>query len=90
MARPGGGYQVRPIYPPAARRAGVEGTTLLKVHVHSNGGIAEVRVERSAGHAALDQAAADAVSKWHFQPARSGSEPVAIWVLIPVEFRLQR
>jgi protein TonB len=81
---------VRPIYPPTARRAGAEGTTVLKVHVQTNGSIAEVRIERSAGHAALDQAAADAVSKWHFQPARSGSEPVAMWVLIPVEFRIQR
>lgn len=90
LARPGGGYQIRPIYPPAARRAGAEGTTLLKVYVQTNGNIGEVRVERSAGHAALDQAAADAVSKWHFQPARSGSEPVATWVLIPVEFRIQR
>jgi protein TonB len=49
-----------------------------------------VRVERSAGHAALDQAAADAVRKWHFQPARSGLEPVAMWVVIPFEFRIQR
>jgi protein TonB len=90
MARPGGGYQVRPVYPPSARRAGAEGTTLLKVYVQANGSIGEVRVERSAGHVALDQAAADAVSKWHFQPARSGPDPVAMWVLIPVEFRIQR
>lgn len=88
-ARPGGGYQVRPIYPPAARRAGAEGTTLLRVHVLTDGRIGEVQVERSAGHIALDQAAADAVRKWHFEPARSGSGTVAIWVLIPVEFRLR-
>ena len=88
-ARPGGGYQVRPTYPPAARRAGAEGTTLLRVHVLDDGRIGEVRVERSAGHVALDEAAADAVRKWHFEPARSGSDTVAVWVLIPVEFRLR-
>jgi protein TonB len=87
--RPGGGYQVRPLYPPSARRAGAEGTTLLKVHVLTDGSIGEVQIQRSAGHAALDQAAADAVSKWHFEPARSGSETVAVWVVIPVEFRLR-
>lgn len=88
-ARPGGGYQVRPVYPPSARRAGAEGTTLLKVHVLTNGSIGEVQIQRSAGHVALDQAAADAIGKWHFEPARSGSETVAVWVVIPVEFRLR-
>jgi protein TonB len=89
-ARPTGGYQVRPIYPPAARRALAEGTTLLRVHVLTDGSIGEVRVERSAGHGALDEAAAAAVSKWHFEPARNGSDTVAMWVVIPVEFRIQR
>lgn len=88
-ARPSGGYQVRPTYPPAARRAGAEGTTLLRVHVLDDGRIGQVEVERSAGHLALDQAAAEAVRKWHFEPARSGSQTVAVWVLIPVEFRLR-
>lgn len=88
-ARPSGGYQVRPTYPPAARRAGAEGTTLLRVHVLDDGRIGQVEVERSAGHVALDQAAAEAIRRWHFEPARSGSETVAVWVLIPVEFRLR-
>lgn len=88
-ARPSGGYQVRPLYPPAARRAGAEGTTLLMVHVLVDGSIGEVRIERSAGHTALDRAAADAVTQWHFEPAKSGSQAVAVWVVIPVEFRLK-
>lgn len=88
-ARPRGGYQVRPAYPAAARRAGAEGTTVLRVHVRADGTIDDVQVSRSAGHAALDEAAAAAVTRWRFEPARSGSEAVAVWVLIPVEFRLQ-
>jgi protein TonB len=88
-ARPRGGYQVRPGYPAVARRAGAEGTTVLRVHVRADGTIDDVQVSRSAGHAALDEAAAAAVARWRFEPARSGSEAVAVWVLIPVEFRLQ-
>ncbi len=38
---------------------------------------------------ALDDAAAAAVSRWRFEPARNGSDPVAVWALIPVEFRIQ-
>jgi protein TonB len=88
-ARPQGGYQVRPSYPATARRLGVQGTTLLKVHVLVDGAVGEVVVQESAGHADLDQAAADAVRRWRFDPARRGSEPVAMWVLLPVEFRLR-
>jgi periplasmic protein TonB len=88
-ARPRGGYQVRPAYPAAARQARAEGTTLLRVHIRADGTIDDVQVSRSAGHAALDEAAAAAVTRWRFEPARSGSEAVAVWVLIPFEFRLQ-
>ena len=88
-ARPQGGYQVRPSYPASARRLGVQGTTLLKVHVLIDGAVGEVVVQESAGHIDLDQAAADAVRRWRFDPARRGNEPVAMWVLLPVEFRLK-
>src|SRR5439155_25187189 len=87
-ARPSGGYQVRPLYPAAARKDRAQGTTLLRVHILTDGRVGEVQVERSAGHPALDQAATDAVSQWHFEPARNATEPVAVWVMIPVEFRL--
>ena len=88
-ARPQGGYQVRPAYPAGPRRLGVQGTTLLRVHVLADGRIGEVLVEASAGHHELDEAAADAVRRWRFEPARRGTEAIAMWVLLPVEFRLR-
>jgi len=87
-ARPQGGYQVRPAYPAAPRRLGIQGTTMLRVHVLADGRIGDVLVERSAGHPDLDQAATDAVRRWRFEPARRGDDAVAMWVLLPVEFRL--
>jgi periplasmic protein TonB len=88
-AAPRGGYQVRPSYPTSARRAGIQGTTLLGVFVGADGRVGEVVVRESAGHSDLDAAAAEAVKRWRFEPARRGSEPVAMWVLLPVEFRLR-
>jgi periplasmic protein TonB len=88
-ARPLGGYQVKPRYPESARRAGAQGTTLLKLQVLENGKVGEVQIERSAGHADLDNAAVDAVKRWLFQPARMGTIPVAVWVLLPVKFEIQ-
>jgi protein TonB len=89
FARPRGGYQVRPGYPAAPRRLGIQGTTLLRVHVLEDGRIGAVLVEQTGGHPDLDQAATEAVRAWRFEPARRGAEPVAMWVLLPVEFRLK-
>jgi periplasmic protein TonB len=89
LARPLGGYQVKPRYPESARRAGAQGITLLKLRVLENGKVGEVQIERSAGHGDLDNAAVDAVKRWLFEPARMGKIPVAVWVLLPVKFELQ-
>lgn len=88
-ARPQGGYQVRPGYPATARRLGIQGTTVLRVHVLIDGRVGEVLVQETAGHPDLDQAAAEAVRRWRFDPARRGNDPVEMWVLLPVEFRLK-
>jgi len=89
QARPQGGYQVRPSYPATPRRLGIQGTTLLRVHVLADGRIGDVLVEKSAGHPELDDAATDAVKRWRFDPARRGPDAVAMWVLLPVEFKLR-
>lgn len=86
---PRGGYQIPPTYPEAARRMGVEGATFLKVRIREDGLVGEVLVTRSAGHALLDQAAVEAVRRWRFEPARRGAEPVAVWVSLPIRFRLE-
>jgi protein TonB len=88
-ARPQGGYQVRPSYPAAPRRLGIQGTTMLRVQVLADGRIGDVRVQESAGHPELDDAAVNAVKRWHFEPARRGAEAIAMWVLLPVEFKLR-
>jgi len=88
LARPLGGYQVKPPYPESARKAGAQGITLLKLHVLENGKVGEVQIEQSAGHPDLDMAAADAVRQWLFEPARMGKQPIAVWVLLPVKFEL--
>ncbi|HVO93557.1 MAG TPA: energy transducer TonB [Terriglobales bacterium] len=88
LARPLGGYQVKPRYPESARRAGVQGVTTLRVHVLENGRVSEVIIDQSAGFRDLDLAAADAVKKWLFEPARQGKNPVAVWVMLPVKFEL--
>ncbi len=88
LARPLGGYQVKPRYPASAKRAGVQGVTTLRVHVLENGRVDEVLVDQSAGFRDLDLAAIEAVKKWLFEPARRGTDPVSVWVMLPVKFEL--
>jgi protein TonB len=89
FARPLGGYQLLPRYPDSARRQGITGTTTLLFEVLANGRVGEVRVEQTAGHPDLDQAAAEAIKKWRFEPARRGNQAVAVWLRMPVKFVLR-
>jgi TonB family protein len=78
----------RPGYPESARREGREGSVLLRVLIDDQGRSKEVEVNRSSGSDALDRAAAEAIKRWRFHPARHGGNPVESWVRIPIEFRL--
>lgn len=93
MVPPGYGarylHNPAPDYPLAARRAGQEGTVVLRVLVSADGLAEQVVIHRSSGSTILDQAAATAVHLWHFVPARQGAENVAAWVSIPMAFRLE-
>jgi protein TonB len=73
----------------AARRNGEEGTVLLRVLVTPDGKAGKVELDRSSGSAVLDQAAAEAVSRWRFVPARRDAEAVEAWVVVPMVFRLE-
>lgn len=78
-----------PAYPEAARWAGEEGTVLLRVLVGADGRPEQIQVLRSAGAESLNHAAEKAVRHWRFNPGTSDGEPTAMWVDIPIRFRLQ-
>ena len=78
-----------PAYPMAARRAGQEGTVMLRVLVSREGLPARVELDRSSGSAGLDAAAQNAVRGWRFAPARQGTDAIESWMMVPVVFRLR-
>jgi len=78
----------RPSYPESARREGHEGRVLLRVLVDDQGRTETVEINDSSGSAALDRAAAEAIQRWLFHPARYDDRPIASWLRIPIEFRL--
>ncbi len=79
---------VKPIYPEIARKAGVEGTVILKIQVDEKGNVVNVKVLKGLG-AGLDEAAIAAAMQCKFKPAMQRDKPVKVWVSYPVRFILK-
>jgi protein TonB len=82
-------YNPKPKYPSEARRAGQEGTAILRVEVLFSGKVNKIVLEKSTGFELLDKEAVEAVRNWKFSPARKGTRSVTAWVRIPIEFSLK-
>jgi protein TonB len=78
-----------PSYPRIARRKGYEGTVVLEVLVGREGRVGDLRVFQSCGHRVLDEAAADSVRSWLFEPGKVEDDPVEMWVKVPIRFQLK-
>lgn len=78
-----------PQYPGLARKRRQEGTVILQVLVSSDGTVDDLKIEKSSGFTLLDRAAQTAVRKWLFHPAKRGHQEIAMWVRIPVTFKLR-
>jgi len=80
-------YDPDPPYPDAPRHAGFQATVILWLVVDTDGSPQRIRVQQSAGMG-LDEAAADSVKTWRFQPSTQNGEPVAVMINVEVNFRL--
>jgi TonB family protein len=93
-AVPAGGTQpeevdrVTPRYPAMARRAGVEGSVVVRGIVRRDGSIDDVEIIKDLPFG-LGQSARDAVSQWRFRPATVRGEPIDVYYTVTVNFRLQ-
>lgn len=78
-----------PRYPPFARRRGLQGEVILRVHVGTDGRPRSVEVEEGSGHALLDrEARAHVLARWRFEPAQVDGQLVEAWGLVPIRFAL--
>ena len=76
-----------PVYPPAARRAGVGGTVVLRGIVRRDGSIDELRVVKDLPYG-LGEAARKAVERWRFRPATHNGEAIDVYYTVTVNYRL--
>jgi TonB family protein len=78
----------RPVYPPLARAAEIEGDVLLVAHVGSDGSVLAVDVVQAA-HPLLADAARQAVLRYRYTPGTRNGTPQRFDVRVTVQFRLQ-
>ena len=79
---------IGPPYPERARQQGVEGTVVLRLTVGADGLPGNVRVSRSSGHAALDEAAIAHMRRARFSPALKDGKAVPMPMTFRVKFHL--
>jgi TonB family protein len=73
--------QVMPVYPPAAKKAGIQGIVRLRVTINKDGSVNDIRV--LSGPPPLVKAAMDAVQQWRY----ALSQEVRV-TIVPVNFTL--
>ena len=75
---------VKPVYPPIAQSARVQGAVQIDAVIDEAGHVVNARVIRSIP--LLDGAALDAVSRWEFLPNDVGGRPVPVVMTVTVNF----
>ena len=80
--------QPKPVYPPLARQARIQGQVRITAVIARDGTIQELQV--AAGHPLLIQAALDAVKQWVYQPTLLNGEPVEVVTQFDVNFTLNQ
>ena len=76
-----------PVYPEAARAAGVQGVVILSVRADEAGKVVDTMVLRSIP--LLDQAAIDAVKQWIYEPMIKDGKAVSVVFTVTVRFQLK-
>lgn len=75
--------------PRLSRRAGESGTVWLRVVVDVRGLPLQVSVQRSSGHARLDEQALWAMRQARFKPQTENGQPIEQEVTAPIEYTLE-
>jgi TonB family protein len=78
-----------PAYPQRARQARREGVVVFWAIVNEQGRAEEIRVKESLGMG-LDEQAVKAVQQWRFKPAMRNGKPLAVYMVIEINFHLYK
>lgn len=80
--------QPKPVYPPLAKQARIQGTVRFNAVIGKDGTIQNLTLV--SGHPLLVQAAQEAVRNWVYRPTLLNGEPVDVITTIDVNFTLNQ
>jgi protein TonB len=78
----------QPEYPALSKRLGEQGKVVLRILVNQAGLPEQVLVQSSSGFARLDEAGRQAAQRALFKPYLEDGRPVAVFVIVPLNFQL--
>ncbi|MGC2402276.1 MAG: M56 family metallopeptidase [Acidobacteriaceae bacterium] len=76
-----------PVYPPAAKKAKIQGTVVLEAVISKDGNVERLRV--LSGPAELQQSALDAVRQWKYKPYLLNGDPVQVKTKVNIVYDLK-
>jgi TonB family protein len=77
----------RPEFPPEAQEQGQQGEVVLRLVVRTDGSVGKIEVLKGAG--VFSEPTLTAVRRWRFAPAKLGGNPLAVYKIVKVPFRLR-
>lgn len=80
--------KTRPAYPEEARKLKHQGRVVLRAVIDETGEIEDIEIVEGQPHG-LSEAAVEAVKGWKFSPALHKGEPVAVFYLLTINFKLE-
>jgi len=80
--------QPKPVYPPLAKQARIQGTVRFTAIIGKDGAIQNLQLV--SGHPLLVPSATEAVKQWVYQPTLLNGEPVEVITQIDVNFTLSQ
>lgn len=76
-------------YPKNARAEKIEGTVFVEFFINTDGSVLKADIYQGL-EKSLNDAAIDAVLNSKWKPATDKGRPVAIWIVVPIEFKIKQ
>lgn len=77
-----------PIYPPVAKRRGIEGWVTVRFIVNAHGVVEDITIIEAQPTGMFEQSVRKCVAGWRFQPGTVQGRPVQVWAETTVRFEL--
>ena len=77
-----------PVYPVLAKQTKVQGVVTIDAVIDTEGDVVEMRVV--SGHPLLISAALEAVKQWKYEPTYLNDQPIAVQLIVTVNFQLDQ